>query len=108
MKPWRNNSAVLKRPSAEKNSSSRSIFLVVLLISSILGIIGSVLFFIFRSQRNRQDDDRSPLNRVSSDESYQSDMDESEMSTGENPETPPINKTRKGGLMISQLDPDAI
>jgi hypothetical protein len=80
----------------------------LLLSVFIFCIIGSVLFFIFRIRRSRQDDDESLLDRVGSEESYNSDMDESEISTAERPETSEIGNSRKGGRMFSQLDPDAL
>jgi cytoskeletal protein RodZ len=102
MKLPKNNSAVLKKPSSKKNSSSRSALFILLLIFFILCIIGSILFFIFRFRQNRQGNDQSLLDRVGSEESYNSDMNESEMSTDVKPEN------RKGGRMLSQLDPDAL
>jgi hypothetical protein len=48
------------------------------------------------------------MNRVDSDESYQSDIDENNADRSIDSEIPPMNQTRKGGRMFSQLDPDAM
>jgi cytoskeletal protein RodZ len=116
VKPPKNNSALWKRPPAKKSSSSPSILSVLLLLFFILGIIGSILFVLFRFRRNQQDDNESLLDRVGSEESHKSDIDDSEldpsteyeMSTDAKSEVPERGKNRKGGRMVSQLDPDAL
>jgi cbb3-type cytochrome oxidase subunit 3 len=104
-----------KKPSPNKSSSFRSILLPVLLIFFILCLIGLVLFFLFHSQRNQQNDDESLLDRNISDESFNSVEDESEIDRSTEHEIPiyanlepsEINKSRKGGRIFSQLDPEA-
>jgi hypothetical protein len=62
-----------------------------------------VLFFIYRFRRNRQGNDQSLLDRVGSEES-----NNSEISTDLGTEQSQIGKSRRGGRVMNQLDPDAL
>ena len=84
-KPAQRNSSVSRATRTRKktsSSSSPSLLLIFLLIIVICGIIGSVAFFIFRYYRKQHnEDDQHLLDRVDSNESNRSEMDESETST---------------------------
>ncbi len=77
--------------------------LILLLIFFLCCIIGLVLFFIYRFRRNRQGNDQSLLDRVGSEES-----NNSEISTDLGTEQSEIGKSRRGGRVMNQLDPDAL
>lgn len=77
--------------------------LILLLIFFLCCIIGLVLFFIYRFRRNRQGNDQSLLDRVGSEES-----NNSEISTDLGTEQSQIGKSRRGGRVMNQLDPDAL
>jgi cytoskeletal protein RodZ len=79
------------------------VLLILLLIFFLCGIIGLVLFFIYRFRRNRQGNDQSLLDRVGSEES-----NNSEISTNLGTEQSEIGKSRRGGRVMNQLDPDAL
>jgi hypothetical protein len=79
------------------------VLLILLLIFFLCGIIGLVLFFIYRFRRNRQGNDQSLLGRVGSEES-----NNSEISTDLGTEQSEIGKSRRGGRVMNQLDPDAL
>jgi cytoskeletal protein RodZ len=93
-----------RNPAPPKKSSFRNILLLFVLIFCGIGLI---LFFIFRYRKNRENDDISLLNRNDSDESYNSVTIESEINPSQD-EQSHIDRTRKGGRMFSQLDPDAL
>ncbi len=61
------------------------------------------LFFIYRFRRNRQDDDQTLLDRVSSKES-----NNSKISTNLGVEQSVNSTSRRGGRVLNQLDPDAV
>ena len=97
------------KPSTRKKSSTRSKLPTVLLIVFILCIIGLVLFLIFRFYKKWQHDNKSLLDRNNSDETYDSVVNESEIdpSTAIS-ELSEMNKTRKGGRMLSRFNPDEL
>ena len=110
IKPAQRNSSASKTTRAPKKTSSfsSSLLFIFLLIIVICGIIGSVAFFVFRYYRKQHnEDDQLLLDRVDSNESNRSEMDESETSTVM--DAPPEIQNeqipaRKAGRTVNRFD----